>query len=40
MKKKQKYDGSDKIQNNLYFQDFISDVNYFNDISLHLLYNF
>ena len=32
--KKKKYDGSDKIQKQLYFDDFISDVNYFNDISL------
>jgi len=32
--KHKKYDGSDKIQNTLYFDDFISDVNYFNDISL------
>jgi hypothetical protein len=34
MKRKKKYDGSDKIQKHLYFDDFISDVNYFNDISL------
>ena len=32
--KKKKYDGSDKIQKYLYFDDFIADVNYFNDISL------
>jgi hypothetical protein len=32
--KKKKYDGSDKIQTQLYFDDFISDVNYFNDVSL------
>ena len=32
--KRKKYDGSDKVQKHLYFDDFISDVNYFNDISL------
>ena len=32
--KRKKYDGSNKIQNTLYFDDFISDVNCFNDISL------
>jgi len=31
---KKKYDGSNKIQTQLYFDDFISDVNYFNDVSL------
>ena len=32
--KKRKNDGSDKIKENLYFDDFVKDMNYFDDISL------